>query len=97
MYSYKDHYSQIDFDMANETPEESAEHKDHCIEVLRQRLMCNPDLNVYTYHWVDRFEKPWANLFSSHRCVVWDHFHQWAEANTVSFPVNKPLGVEVYD
>ncbi|KAI9146892.1 Cyclochlorotine biosynthesis protein O [Paramyrothecium foliicola] len=51
MYSYMDYYEKIDFDMVAESAEKRQEHKDHCVEVLRQRLMCNPDLNIYSYHW----------------------------------------------
>ncbi|KAG8413391.1 hypothetical protein J3458_012960 [Metarhizium acridum] len=50
MYSYKNCHSAIDFDMIAEPEEERKKHKDHCVEVLRQRLMCNPDLNIYSHH-----------------------------------------------
>ena len=99
MYSYMDYYEKIDYDMVAESLEERRTHKDHCVEVLRQRLMCNPDLNIYSYHWVSRHQKVWGNLFTSHRCVNWDHFHGWAQDNLVPFspPLTRPEGAEVWE
>ena len=98
MYSYMDHYAAIDFDMVAESAEERRDHKDHCVEVLRQSLMCHPDLNIYTYPWVSRHDQAWGNLASGHRCVDWDHFHGWAQNNLMTYypPKTKPEGVEVW-
>lgn len=97
MYTYQDHYGEIDYDMVAESAEERREHKDHCVEVLRQRLMCNPDLNVYPYHWVEQYDRPVGHLFTRHRCVDWDHFHNWAEETMVSLPaVIKPEDADTW-
>jgi hypothetical protein len=94
-----DHYEKIDYDMVAESAEERRDHKDHCVEVLRQRLMCNPDLNIYSYHWVSRHHGAWGNLYTRHRCLDWDHFHGWAQENLVHFkaPMTRPDGAEVYE
>ncbi|KAK7947801.1 uncharacterized protein PG986_008687 [Apiospora aurea] len=99
MYSYMDYYEAIDFDMLAESAEKRQEHKDHCIETLRQSLMCHPDLNIYSYHWVSRHDQAWANLESRHRCVDWDHFHDWAQSNLMTYypPKTRPEGVEVWE
>ncbi|ODA76941.1 hypothetical protein RJ55_07457 [Drechmeria coniospora] len=97
MYTYQDHYGTVDYDMIAEGPKERQEHKDHCVEVLRQRLMCNPDLNVYSYHWTQKNNVPFGNLYTSHQCVDWDRFYAWAEKNAVSSPpLTKPEGAEVW-
>lgn len=99
MYTYQDHYGKFDYDMIAEDARERQAHKDHCVENLRQRLMCNPDLNIYGNYWVSRHSKPWTNLYTEHRCVNWDAFYDWAETNIVHTPapVTRPEGVEVYE
>ena len=96
MYTYQDHYGTIDYDMVAESPAKRQEHKDHCVEVLRQRLMCNPALNVYSYHWTKDQEFPYANLFTRHRCVDWGAFYNWSQRNMVTLPpMSKPENAEV--
>ncbi|KAI0129729.1 hypothetical protein BJ170DRAFT_617373 [Xylariales sp. AK1849] len=99
MYTYMDYYEKIDYDMVAESLEERRSHKDHCTEVLRQRLMRNPDLNVYSYHWTSRHEDVWGNLFTSHRCVDWERFHEWSQHNLVQYapPKRKPEWSDVWD
>ena len=83
--------------MVAENETESLEHKDHCIEVLRQRLMCVPDLNVYTYHWVDYAPNAYGNLYTEHRCMDWDHFHNWTMGHTIHMaPFEKPADTDVW-
>ncbi|KAH8765332.1 hypothetical protein F5883DRAFT_376733, partial [Diaporthe sp. PMI_573] len=96
MYTYHDYYAGIDYDMIGETEEDQREHKDHCVEVLRQRLMCNADLNVYPYHWVEEFDLPIGYLFTQHRCIDWDHLHTWAKATAIRKPpLQKPANAEI--
>ncbi|QDS73727.1 hypothetical protein FKW77_003900 [Venturia effusa] len=98
MYTYQDHYGASDYDMIAESPDERQTHKDHCVEILRQRLMCNPDLNVYTYHWGSKYDVPFAHLFTSHRCVNWDAFHDWSDMEKVRLPgLKKPDDAEVFE
>ncbi|OJJ42006.1 hypothetical protein ASPZODRAFT_39420, partial [Penicilliopsis zonata CBS 506.65] len=95
MYTYQDHYGNTDYDMIGETPEERQRHKDHCIENIRQRLMCAPDLNVYTYHWLPESTLPHGHLFTRHQCVEWDSFYAWAENSAInSPPLSKPNDAE---
>ena len=96
-----DYYKKVDYDMKAESAEDR-NHANHCVENLQQRLMCSPDRNIYTYHWVNKHEMPWgnlrSNLFSSHRCVDWDHFYTWVLDNMLHCPapVAKPEGAEVW-
>ncbi|KAI1093972.1 hypothetical protein F5B19DRAFT_448205 [Rostrohypoxylon terebratum] len=53
-------------------------HVDHCLESLRQELMCNADINVYTLEWTphSRF-KPAVRVPQPHACVDWISLHSW--------------------
>lgn len=77
MYTFEDHYDQIAPDMMFESETERKEHKNHCVEELRQSLMCQPDLNIYTYHWVKATDAPYGNLFTPHKCVDWMALNEW--------------------
>ena len=50
---------------------------DHCIDVLRQHLMCAPDLNIYTFHWTKHSPVPFFDLNSNHKCIDWERFDSW--------------------
>lgn len=68
---------------------------DHCVEILRQRLMCMPDLQIYTYHWESNTDLPFADLRTNHQCVDWNRFDRWAEEHAVSSPpFHRPAGSE---
>ncbi len=96
MYSYQSHYEVIDQDMSEESPQERSEHKDHCIETLRQRLMCTPDLNIITSHWRLANDIPNIDLHSNHQCVDWEKFYEWTKRNVYaekdSNTLRKPAG-----
>ncbi|KAK1613536.1 hypothetical protein BDP81DRAFT_387988 [Colletotrichum phormii] len=83
MYTYMDYYSKIDFDMLQEPLEERTEHKDHCIDVLRQQLMCAPDLNIYTFHWTKHSPVPFFDLSTNHECIDWERFDSWTTGQMV--------------
>ncbi|KAH6663001.1 hypothetical protein B0J14DRAFT_645053 [Halenospora varia] len=83
MYTYMDYYGEIDFDMQQEPLEERTEHKDHCVDVLRQHLMCAPDLNIYTFHWTKHSPVPFFDLKTNHKCIDWNHFDSWTTAQKV--------------
>ncbi|EDN94567.1 hypothetical protein SS1G_10441 [Sclerotinia sclerotiorum 1980 UF-70] len=59
---YRDHY----YSTASEDRLSlESEHADHCIEYIRENLMCKPDLSLITYN--------------DHECVNWDNIDAWAE------------------
>jgi hypothetical protein len=69
--------------------------RDHCIEMLRQKLMCTPDLNIYSYHWLDALDHPYTGLHTRHRCIDWDKFFEWSMGKVVRHGIlNKPEGAE---
>ena len=59
---------------------------DHCVEYLREYIMCKPDLSLVTFHWIDhtaQHENP-AGQFPTnrdrglHECANWNALDAWA-------------------
>lgn len=58
-------------------------HIDHCIETLRKRLICQPDLGVRAIAW--NAEKPgvaFANNTVESACVDWDAVQEWTKKHS---------------
>ncbi|PLB50800.1 hypothetical protein P170DRAFT_474356 [Aspergillus steynii IBT 23096] len=77
------------------------ERVDHCIDILRQKIMCDADSNLVTYNWVQRVRSPVANFNSHHQCHDFKEVMGWAEehsfASTLDF--EKPteiVGLQEY-
>ncbi|KAK3686195.1 hypothetical protein B0T22DRAFT_443279 [Podospora appendiculata] len=59
----------------------SKEHSNHCIDSLRQSLMCHPNTAVYTAQWQDDPHSPIRKDIKSDAvttCVKWDSLDGWA-------------------
>ncbi|TEY33008.1 hypothetical protein BOTCAL_0699g00050 [Botryotinia calthae] len=69
-WSYRDVY----FASADEmTMLKMSRHIDHCLEMLRQVLMCRPDTSLTTFMWVNSQDKPILNIDPFEReCVDWE-------------------------
>ncbi|PQE27647.1 Tat pathway signal sequence protein [Rutstroemia sp. NJR-2017a BBW] len=65
------------------TSEEVQAHREHCIEQIRQSLMCSGDLSILTYNWVKEERMPKPNFRTVHACQNWDHMVGWARKNSV--------------
>jgi len=49
-------------------------HVDHCIERVRQAVMCLPDLSLTTFEWTENNTTPMLNTYKApHTCVDWGH------------------------
>lgn len=66
-------------------------HLDHCLEDLRQAVMCNPDLSILTYDWLPNYRKPWANFTVDLECVDWEILDGWAGERAFSLFDQKSL------
>lgn len=61
-------------------------HADHCLEYIRESLMCQPDLSLVTFRWIndtaqhDDPTKFYPTNFDvdMHRCASWEKLDQWA-------------------
>ena len=48
---------------------------DHCVELLRQSVMCNPDTTLTTFSWSAHKPRPVLNIGGfERRCVDWEAF-----------------------
>ncbi|OTB00953.1 hypothetical protein M426DRAFT_266737 [Hypoxylon sp. CI-4A] len=74
IYLHRDHY---------EIKEKNfGQHIDHCLENLRQYVMCKADLSINTFEWIPNYSRPWPNFDVVHECANWDSIKEWARANS---------------
>ncbi|KAE8374155.1 hypothetical protein BDV26DRAFT_49964 [Aspergillus bertholletiae] len=68
------------------------ERVDHCIDILRQKLLCDADTSLVTYNWVQRVGRPVANFNSLHQCRNFERVRSWAETHSYvsSVDIQKP-------
>ncbi|MCJ1358909.1 MAG: hypothetical protein MMC33_008909 [Icmadophila ericetorum] len=62
---------------------DKAEHVDHCLDALRQELMCRAEVTFTTYEWLPDLPIPWAQLSYDHACVNFDAIHAWAATRAI--------------
>jgi hypothetical protein len=88
-YTRKDYYMRPENRPLSFTDSEPVlrTHIDHCIEMLRQQLLCVADVGIVTYSWV----KPWGlypDFSTMHKCRKLDKIVAWADQNAL--PVDDP-------
>lgn len=52
---------------------------DHCIDNLRQNIMCKGDVSLVTFDWVDEDRAPKPNFEIQHECRNWERIDMWAK------------------
>ncbi|KAL5117426.1 hypothetical protein ACEQ8H_004742 [Pleosporales sp. CAS-2024a] len=58
---------------------------DHCLDLIRQALMCRADTSLMTFEWAAARREPMLKLQSpEHVCVDWDDLMNKAQARRVS-------------
>lgn len=67
---------------------------DHCVEILRQTLMCYADPQIITFHWVDGWDGPVPDFNTQHSCRDPEAMLKWAKDREapISEPLPKPPG-----
>ncbi|KAI0532441.1 hypothetical protein GGR58DRAFT_490209 [Xylaria digitata] len=71
---------------SDEAMAREAKHVDHCVEYIRESLMCHPDLSMVTFRWINntaQYEDKTAfyptNFDAAlHRCANWEALDSWA-------------------
>ncbi|KAG1813507.1 uncharacterized protein BJ212DRAFT_394744 [Suillus subaureus] len=53
-------------------------HLDHCIEMIRQNIMCNADVTMITWDWVQGLETTYPNFNTRHQCRNFEKILDWA-------------------
>ncbi|KAF2245318.1 hypothetical protein BU26DRAFT_409759, partial [Trematosphaeria pertusa] len=56
-------------------------HLEHCVETIRQALMCNMGMGLVTFHWVEGLEEPYSDYNTYHQCRDPDAVLDWAVRN----------------
>ncbi|KAL8660536.1 MAG: hypothetical protein Q9202_006459 [Teloschistes flavicans] len=94
-YTYKDYYESRSPSFTD-PPEMVRTHVDHCIEILRQKLMCDADVGVITYNWVAIRGLPWPNFNVVHQCRNFDGVVEWGKRHNAPYngvPLKRPAGI----
>ncbi|KAJ5885559.1 hypothetical protein N7495_010069 [Penicillium taxi] len=89
-YTYRDYY-----DLPENRPEEFTDsestlrkHVDHCIDILRQNLMCTGDVGIVTHNWVEEYGI-YPDFSTQHKCRKFEKIVSWAEEHAApSLPYN---------
>ncbi|KJR86044.1 uncharacterized protein SPSK_09941 [Sporothrix schenckii 1099-18] len=79
-------------------------HIDHCIDAIRQSLMCSADISSLTWSWDEHRRRHMERGTVLHTCKRFDKIQEWARAHTVRMPFdatyrerNDPLDPETWD
>lgn len=86
-HTYIDHYGPMD-DNYVLRPAFYRVHLDHCIEMLRQVLMCNADVGPITFDWVAGLDVPFPNFSTLHKCRDVDKVYEWYDEHAINLPMN---------
>ncbi|CCM06831.1 uncharacterized protein FIBRA_09134 [Fibroporia radiculosa] len=84
-YTYREYYDGRDplFDARADT---IRAHADHCIEMLRQTLMCHADTGLITYDWVAGYSTQYPDFSTRHVCRDFPRVLRWAYDHQVGSP-----------
>lgn len=68
---------------------------EHCLETLREALMCQAGNGVVVFHWMDDQDDPYPDFNTYHACRNPERVLSWALEHTVPItgPIKKPQGV----
>lgn len=79
-FIHKDYYHP---DQSAEARQLDALHTDHCLEILRQGVMCRGDISLVTFVWSPNKRVPLADFTRPHECVNFDSLNQWSGEHSV--------------
>ncbi|KAL8852519.1 MAG: hypothetical protein Q9221_002643 [Calogaya cf. arnoldii] len=60
-----------------DSPQTLRYHLDHCIDNLRQKLMCDADAGILTYVWAKGHRMPFPDFSVQHKCRDFDALKNW--------------------
>jgi len=87
--NYKSHYSPLGGDVSAEN-EDLHGHLNHCIDALRQFVMCQSDVNVFPFRFPFNDGDPWPDYETQHVCRNFDGIKRWAVDHAVAQGVDEP-------
>ncbi|KAK4195844.1 hypothetical protein QBC40DRAFT_314969 [Triangularia verruculosa] len=78
-FLYRDH-SYPDLELGSERFEYLQTHADHCLDFIRQGIMCHLDYSLYTVYWGERRQDiPTHRDPPVQKCVNWEKLHAWMQ------------------
>ncbi|TAQ87319.1 hypothetical protein B7494_g4369 [Chlorociboria aeruginascens] len=76
-HTYPDYYIEAAENIRN-GDEQWHEHMDHCADMLRQKLMCDADVHLLTYNWVEGHDAPHPNFNIPRQCRNFEAVKKYA-------------------
>lgn len=64
--------------MANVSVSETIIHDNHCVDLIRQALMCNADISPIRWEDNEKLGVPVPSAKTVHTCRKWDGIMAWA-------------------
>ncbi|WXC61670.1 hypothetical protein SNK03_007544 [Fusarium graminearum] len=58
-------------------------HVSHCTDILMQNLMCNGNLDIITFNWVETQTNPFPDFGVNHQCRDFDAIYEWQDKHSV--------------
>ncbi|KAL4250373.1 ustYa family protein [Pleurotus pulmonarius] len=86
---YSEHYTDMHISLAN-----NEEHVSHCIESLRQSVMCASDISVIVWQWDQEARKSRVRLDAVHQCRDFDRIREWGLKRQLKEDFNEDIHVE---
>ena len=56
---------------------------EHCIEILRQSVMCRADTTLITFGWGHTVKLPQPDFTLEHTCADWNALDDWARERSI--------------
>ncbi|KAG1729100.1 uncharacterized protein EDB91DRAFT_839379 [Suillus paluster] len=81
-------------DESHESHKDFRIHLDHCIEMLRQIIMCRGDVTMITYDWLEGHDDPFPNFNIRHQCRNFEKVLDWVDERRVIVPRPKMVRLE---
>lgn len=79
-----DYYSARGEGPFSNAPDIVKTHVNHCVDILRQVIMCQPDTGVFGQYWVEEIEEPFVDFRTNHMCKNVEDMIGWVLENQVS-------------
>ncbi|KIX10020.1 uncharacterized protein Z518_01101 [Rhinocladiella mackenziei CBS 650.93] len=72
-----DYYSKQGNGPFRNPPDIVRRHVNHCLDILRQVIMCQPDTGVFGQYWVRETNEPFVDFHTKHRCKNFEEMKDW--------------------
>ncbi|QPG95443.1 hypothetical protein C2857_000683 [Epichloe festucae Fl1] len=83
-FLYRDHFYP-DLDPKGAEFVYTQSHADHCLDDLRQSVMCHVDYSMYAVYWDERQQDvPTRHAPGLQKCVNWEKLHSWMLGRSAS-------------